>query len=63
MIGLVGHSGAGKSTLINLITRFYDPNQGSIIIDGHDSKDIRVKALLGNRSVWYYKILSYLKEL
>ena len=45
MIGLVGHSGAGKSTLINLITRFYDPNQGSIIIDGHDSKDIRVKAL------------------
>lgn len=45
MIGLVGHSGAGKSTLINLITRFYDPIQGSIIIDGHDSKDIRVKAL------------------
>ncbi|MCG9127011.1 ATP-binding cassette domain-containing protein [Candidatus Poribacteria bacterium] len=45
MIGLVGHSGAGKSTLINLITRFYDPNQGSIIIDGHDSQDIRIKAL------------------
>ena len=45
MIGLVGHSGAGKSTLVNLITRFYDPNQGTIIIDGHDSKDIRIKAL------------------
>ncbi len=45
MIGLVGHSGAGKSTLINLITRFYDPNFGAIIIDGHDSRDIRVKAL------------------
>ena len=45
MIGLVGHSGAGKSTLINLITRFYDPNDGAIIIDGHDSRDIQVKAL------------------
>ncbi len=45
MIGLVGHSGAGKSTLINLITRFYDPNDGAIMIDGHDSRDIQVKAL------------------
>ncbi len=45
MIGLVGHSGAGKSTLINLITRFYDPNDGVIEIDGHDSRDIQVKAL------------------
>ena len=45
MIGLVGHSGAGKSTLINLITRFYDPNDGVIKIDGHDNRDIKVKAL------------------
>jgi ATP-binding cassette subfamily B protein len=36
MIGLVGHSGSGKSTLINLICRFYDVTDGSIMIDGVD---------------------------
>ncbi len=45
MIGLVGHSGAGKSTVINLITRFYDPSEGSIEIDGHDCRDIKLKIL------------------
>ena len=34
MIGLVGHSGAGKSTLINLVTRFYDPNEGKFLLTG-----------------------------
>ena len=39
-IGLVGHSGAGKSTLINLIARFYDPQEGRILIDGVDIREI-----------------------
>jgi len=39
-IGLVGHSGAGKSTLINLIARFYDPQEGRILVDGVDIRDI-----------------------
>lgn len=38
LIGLVGPSGSGKSTLVNLVCRFYDPLQGSIVADG---KDIR----------------------
>jgi ATP-binding cassette subfamily B protein len=45
MIGLVGHSGAGKSTLVNLITRFYDPAHGEILIDGHDHRDIKLASL------------------
>lgn len=40
MIGLVGHSGAGKSTFINLVCRFYDPNEGRILVDGVDLRDI-----------------------
>ncbi|MFH1519256.1 MAG: ABC transporter ATP-binding protein [Candidatus Omnitrophota bacterium] len=44
-IALVGHSGAGKSTLISLLPRFYDPQKGSIYIDGIDIKDFRLKDL------------------
>jgi len=40
MIGLVGHSGAGKSTTINLLCRFYDPQEGQILIDGTDVRRI-----------------------
>ena len=45
MIGLAGHSGAGKSTLINLICRFYDIEEGEILIDGHDIRKVGLKSL------------------
>ncbi|MBX7134074.1 MAG: ABC transporter ATP-binding protein/permease [Fimbriimonadaceae bacterium] len=45
MIGLVGKSGAGKSTTINLICRFYEPDAGTIAIDGIDYRDISLQDL------------------
>ncbi len=43
MIGLVGPSGAGKSTLINLVCRFYDVTEGSILVDGRDVRSYPVE--------------------
>ena len=42
---LVGRSGAGKSTIVNLIPRFYDPQEGSILIDGQEIKKVNLNSL------------------
>ena len=42
---LVGHSGAGKSTIMNLIPRFYQPQNGDILIDDQNIKDVSLKSL------------------
>ena len=47
MIALVGQSGSGKSTLVDLIPRYHDVNSGSIIIDGIDIRNLRIKDLRG----------------
>jgi ATP-binding cassette subfamily B protein len=44
MVGLVGRTGVGKSTIINLICRFYDPDRGTIRVDGEDLRDYDLRA-------------------
>jgi subfamily B ATP-binding cassette protein MsbA len=45
VIALVGHSGAGKTTLMNLLMRFYDPQEGAVRIDGRDLREVRLESL------------------
>lgn len=50
-VALVGQSGSGKTTLIDLLPRFYDPQEGSITIDGVDIRDVAsvdLRSLMGN---------------
>lgn len=47
-VALVGPSGAGKSTFVNLVPRFFDPQQGAILIDGHDLRAVRQGDLRAN---------------
>lgn len=44
-IALVGPTGAGKTTIVNLISRFYDVQQGNVFIDGHDVKKVSIESL------------------
>ncbi len=57
---LVGPSGAGKSTIISLIPRFYDPSEGSILIDGQDITDVTKSSL--RRHLAYVSQQPYLFE-
>ena len=50
-LGVVGASGAGKSTLVWLMYRFYDPQDGSIRLDGHDLRELPLRTVRDNISV------------
>ncbi len=45
MVALVGHTGAGKTSVVNLITRFYDPQGGRILVDGRDVRAVDLASL------------------
>jgi len=48
VVAIVGRSGAGKTTLVNLISRFYDPYEGRVLVDGHDVRDVTQQSLRSN---------------
>jgi ATP-binding cassette subfamily B protein len=45
LVALVGPSGAGKTTLTNLVPRFLDPQQGRVLVDGHDLREVTLESL------------------
>ncbi|MEZ4726187.1 MAG: ABC transporter ATP-binding protein [Caldilineaceae bacterium] len=45
VVALIGPTGSGKSTIINLIPRFYDPSEGTVLVDGQDVRRLQVKSL------------------
>jgi ATP-binding cassette subfamily B protein len=59
VIALVGENGAGKTTLVKLLTRLYDPDEGRILLDGHDLRDYDLEALRGNMGVIFQDFVRY----
>ncbi len=59
VVALVGHNGAGKSTLIKLLCRFYDPQQGRILIDGVDLRELDHDALRRQIAVLFQSPVQY----
>jgi ATP-binding cassette, subfamily B, bacterial len=59
VLALVGPSGSGKSTLTKLLLRFYDPDAGSIRLDGHDIRDLTLRSLRENVAVLLQETLVF----
>ena len=58
-VAIVGYSGSGKSTIMNLIPRLYDVQSGSVYIDGHNIKNIKIKNLRNNIALVSQEIILF----
>ena len=59
VVALVGENGAGKTTLVKLLTRLYDPDEGRILLDGHDLRDYDLEDLRGSMGVIFQDFVRY----
>ena len=59
VVALVGENGAGKTTLVKLLTRLYDPDEGRILLDGHDLRAYDLEALRGSMGVIFQDFVRY----
>jgi ABC-type multidrug transport system fused ATPase/permease subunit len=59
VVALVGENGAGKTTLVKLLTRLYDPDEGRILLDGHDLREYDLDGLRGNMGVIFQNFVRY----
>ncbi len=59
VLALVGENGAGKTTLVKLLARLYDPDEGHILLDGHDLREYDLFALRANIGVIFQDFVRY----
>ena len=59
VLALVGENGAGKTTLVKLLARLYDPDEGRILLDGHDLRDYDLDALRASIGVIFQDFVRY----
>lgn len=58
-VAIVGHNGAGKTTLVKLLARLYDPQEGQVLIDGHDVREYDPDVLRNQFGVLFQDFVSY----
>jgi ATP-binding cassette, subfamily B, bacterial len=59
VLALVGENGAGKTTLVKLLTRLYDPDEGTILLDGHDLREYDLDEVRANMGVIFQDFVRF----